>query len=96
MKKQVDRTTKSEVFQSRERAKSVFGCKRQENKKERKDRQASGNLGSTFDINLVFAEPQIVWYGFYYTDAVVPQTVINIWGEGMFSPLIVQYLAEKS
>lgn len=57
---------------------------------------ASGNLGSTFDINLVFAEPQIVWYGFYYTDVVVPQTVINIWGEGMFSPLIVQYLAEKS
>ena len=40
MKKQVDRTTKSEVFQSRERAKSVFGCKRQENKKERKDGQA--------------------------------------------------------
>lgn len=57
---------------------------------------ASGNLGSTFDINLVFAELQIVWYGFYYTDAVVPQTVINIWGEGMFSPLIVQYLAERS
>ena len=40
MKKQVDRTTKSEVFQSRERAKLVFGCKWQENKKERKDRQA--------------------------------------------------------
>ena len=57
---------------------------------------ASGNLGSTFDINLVFAEPQIVWYGFYYTDAVVPQTVINIQGEGMFSPSIVQDLAERS
>lgn len=57
---------------------------------------ASGNLGSIFDINLVFAEPQIVWYGFYYTDAVVPQTVINIQGEGMFSPSIVQDLAERS
>ena len=57
---------------------------------------ASGNLGSIFDINLVFGEPQIVWYGFYYTDAVVPQTVINIRGEGMFSPSIVQYLAERS
>ena len=40
MKKQVDRTTKSEVFQSREQAKSVFGCKWEENQKERKDRQA--------------------------------------------------------
>lgn len=40
MKKQVDRTTKSKVFQSREQAKSVCGCKRQENQKERKDRQA--------------------------------------------------------
>ena len=45
MKKQVDRTTKSEVFQSRERAKSVFGCKWQENKKERKDRQALDGEG---------------------------------------------------
>ena len=57
---------------------------------------ASGNLGSIFVINLVFAEPQIVWYGFYYMDAVVPQTVINIQGEGMFSPSIVQDLAERS
>ena len=57
---------------------------------------ASGNLGSIFDINLVFAELQIVWYGFYYTDAVVPQTIINIRGEGMFSLSIVQDLAERS
>lgn len=56
---------------------------------------ASGNLGGIFDIDLVFAEPQIVWYGFYYADAVVSQPVVNIQCEGMFSPSIMEDLAER-
>ena len=56
---------------------------------------ASGNLGGIFDIDLVFAESQIVWYGFYYGDAVVSQPVVNIQCEGMFSPSIVEDLAER-
>ena len=40
MEKQVGWTTKSEVFQTQEQAKSSFGCKRQENQKKKKDGQA--------------------------------------------------------
>lgn len=56
----------------------------------------SRDLGIIFDINLIFAKPQVVWNGFDDMDTVVPQTVINIQGKGMFSPSVVQDLAERS
>ena len=56
----------------------------------------SRDLGIIFDINLIFAKPQVVWNGFDDMDTVVPQTVLNIQGKGMFSPSVVQDLAERS
>lgn len=58
--------------------------------------KVSWDLGIIFDINLIFAKPQVVWNGFDDMDTVVPQTVINIQGKGMFSPSVVQDLAERS
>ena len=56
----------------------------------------SRDLGIIFEINLIFAKPQVVWNGFDDMDTVVLQTILNIRGEGMFSPLVVQDLAERS
>ena len=57
---------------------------------------ASRNLGGVFHINLLFAEPQILWNGFNYANAIVSQPIIDIWCEGMFSPSIMEDLAKRS
>ena len=57
---------------------------------------ASRNLASVFNIDLIFAEPQIIGNGFNYANALVSQPVIDIWCKGMFSPSIMEDLAKRS
>ena len=57
---------------------------------------ASRNLASVFNIDLIFAEPQIIGNGFNYVNAIVSQPVIDIYCEGMFSPSIMEDLAKRS
>ena len=57
---------------------------------------ASRNLAGVFNVDLIFAEPQIIGNGFNYANAIVSQPVIDIWCEGMFSPSVMEDLAKRS
>lgn len=57
---------------------------------------ASRNSAAVFNIDLIFAEPQVIGNRLNYVNTIVSQPVIDIWCEGMFSPSIMEDLAKRS
>lgn len=57
---------------------------------------ARRNLAGVFNVNLIFAEPQVVGNRLNYANAIMSQPVVDVWCEGMFSPSIMEDLAKGS